>query len=108
MTTFNIFCMAIAAASALAAVVTFFKNGKKEAVQETQAAAANDRETIIAQVKLETDLSYIRNGVDDIRIEQKTQAAEIQKAQQRIARLEEHQKEQDRRLEKLEVSNNDN
>ena len=104
---FNIVCMAIAAASALAAVVAFFKNSKKDAVQETQAEAASDRETMAAQVRLEANLLYIKNGVDDIRIDQRAQAAELQKVEQKLARIEEHEKEQDRRLERLEVGNND-
>lgn len=104
---FNIICMAIAAASALAAVVTFFKNQKKDAVQETQAEAANDRENLAAQVRLEANLLYIKNGVDDIRIDQKAQAAELRKVEEKIARLEEHDKEQDRRLGKLEGESND-
>ena len=104
---FNIICMAIAAASALAAVVAFFKNQKKDAVQETQAEAANDRETLAAQVRLEANLLYIKNGVDDIRIDQKAQAAELKKVEEKLARLEEHDKEQDRRLEKLEGVSND-
>ena len=107
MTIFNFICMAIAAASALAAIVTFFKNGKKDAVQETQAEAAHDRENLAAQVRLEANLLYIKNGVDDIRIDQKAQAAELKKAEEKLVRIEEHQKEQDRRLEKLEGANND-
>lgn len=104
---FNFVCMAIAAASALAAVVTFFRNSKKDAVQETKAEAANDRETLAAQARLEANLLYIKNGVDDIRIDQKAQAAELKKVEEKLARLEEHSKEQDRRLEKLEGVNND-
>lgn len=104
---FNVVCMAIAAASALAAVVAFFQNRKKDAVQETQAEAANDRETLAAQVRLEANLLYIKNGVDDIRIDQKAQAAELKKAEEKLARIEEHSKEQDRRLDRLEGVNND-
>ena len=107
MEVFNFVCMAIAAASALAAVVAFFRNSKKDAVQETQAEAASDRETLAAQVRLEANLLYIKNGVDDIRIDQKAQAAELKKVEEKLARLEEHSKEQDRRLEKLEGVNND-
>lgn len=104
---FNICCMAIAAASALAAVVAFFKKEKKDAVQETQAEAATDRESLAAQVRLEANLLYIKNGVDDIRIDQKAQAAELKKVEEKLARLEEHDKEQDRRLERLEGVSND-
>ena len=104
---FNIICMAIAAASALAAVVAFFQNRRKDAVQETQAEAVNDRETLAAQVRLEANLSYIKNGVDDIRIDQRAQAAELKKVEENLARVEEHSKEQDRRLDKLEGLNND-
>lgn len=104
---FNIVCMAIAAASALAAVVAFFRNSKKDAVQETQEAAANDRETLAAQVRLEANLLYIKNGVDDIRIDQKAQAAELKKVEEKLARVEEHSKEQDRRLDRLEGVNKD-
>ena len=104
---FNIICMVIAAASALAAVVAFFQNRKKDAVQETRAEAASDRETLAAQVRLEANLLYIKNGVDDIRIDQKAQAAEIKKVEEKLARVEEHSKEQDRRLDRLEEVNND-
>lgn len=104
---FNIVCMAIAAASALAAVVAFFKNQKKDAVKETREEAENERESLAAQVRLEANLLYIKNGVDDIRIDQKAQAAELKKAEEKLARLEEHDKEQDRRLEKLEGLSND-
>lgn len=104
---FNIICMAIAASSALAAVVAFFQNRKKDAVQETQAEAACDRENLAAQVRLEANLLYIKNGVDDIRIDQKAQAAELKKAEEKLARLEEHSKEQDRRIDRLEGVNND-
>lgn len=101
------FCTFIAAASALVAVIAFFKNSKKEAVQESQAEAENDRETLAAQVRLEANLLYIKNGVDDIRIDQKAQAAEIKKVEEKLARIEEHSKEQDRRLDKLEGLYND-
>ena len=101
------FCTFIAAAAALVAVIAFFKNSRKDAVQETQAEAANDRENLAAQVRLEANLLYIKNGVDDIRLDQKAQAAELKKVEEQIARLEEHSKEHDRRLEKLEGVNND-
>lgn len=101
------FCTFIAAAAALVAVIAFFKNSKKDAVQETQAEAASDREALAAQVRLEANLVYIKNGVDDIRLDQKAQAAELKKVQEQLVRLEEHSKEQDRRMDRMEGLNHD-
>lgn len=104
---FNFVCMAIAAASALAAVVSFFRNTKKDAVQETKAEAESNREALVSRVRIETNLSSIQTGIDNIRIDQKAQSAELRKVDERLVRIEEHQKEQDRRLDKLEGASND-
>lgn len=102
MNIFEIVCMVIAAAAALAAVITWLQNGRKSAVESTKEEAAQDKESVVAQVKLEATLEYIKDGVDDIKLEQKAQGKEIDKTKDRLARIEEHIKNQDERLDRLE------
>lgn len=102
MTIFEIVCMVIAAAAALVAVFTWLQNGRKSAVESTKEEAAQDKESVVAQVKLEATLEYIKDGVDDIKLEQKAQGKEIDKTKDRLARIEEHIKNQDERLDRLE------
>lgn len=86
----------------MAAVMTWLQNRKKEAVEGTKEEAAQEKAGVIAQVKLEATLEYIKDGVDDIKLEQKAQGKEIDKTKDRLARIEEHMKNQDERLERLE------
>lgn len=102
MSVFEIVCMVIAAGASVAAIIAFLQNGKKGAVESTKEEAAQDKENIVAQVRLEATLEYIRDGVDDIKLEQKTQGKEIDKTKDKIARIEEHLKYHDERFERLE------
>lgn len=102
MDVFGIVCAVLAALSALCAILSFLHSRKKEAVGEEKEQSNREKANITEQIKLETTLEYIRDGVDAIRLDQKAQAAEIQKANEKIIRLDEHQKEQDRRLLRLE------
>lgn len=102
MDVFSIVCAVIAAASAVCGILSFLYGRKKEVVGEEKEQANRDKKNITEQIKLETTLEYIRDGVDAIRLDQKAQAAEIQKHNEKIIRLDEHQKEQDRRLSRLE------
>jgi hypothetical protein len=61
--------------------------------------AAHDAGTVTA---LQTDLEYIRRGVDDIRLDQKVQGQQIVALGERIARLEEAYKSLRQRVDKIE------
>lgn len=98
----NVIFGVIAAAASVCAVIAFLNGRKKDAVNDEKEDAEQSKKAIAAQVRLESDLEYIRNGVDDIRIEQRSQAKEIRQTNERLARLEEHNRDQDKRLDRLE------
>ena len=98
----NVIFGVIAAAASVCAVIAFLNGRKKDAVNDEKEDAEQSKKAIVAQVRLESDLEYIRNGVDDIRIEQRSQQKEIRQTNERLARLEEHNRDQDKRLDRLE------
>ena len=98
----SVVCLIIGAAASACAVMSWLHNRKKEAVNEEKEDAEQQKKNIAAQVRLESDLAYIRNGVDDIRLEQRAQEKKIEKTNERVARLEEHSRDQDARLNRLE------
>lgn len=98
----SVICLIIGAAASACAVMSWLQGRKKDAVNEEKEDAEQEKKNIAAQVKLETDLAYIRNGVDDIRLEQRAQEKKIEKTNERLTRLEEHSRSQDERIERLE------
>lgn len=61
--------------------------------------AAQDAGTITA---LQTDLEYIRRGVDDIRLDQRVQSQRIDALSERVTRIEESSKSLHKRVDKIE------
>lgn len=61
--------------------------------------AAHDAGTITA---LQTDLEYIRRGVDDIRLDQRVQSQRIDALSERVTRIEESSKSLHKRVDKIE------
>lgn len=60
--------------------------------------AAQDAGTVTA---LQTDLEYIRRGVDDIRLDQRVQSQRIDALSERVTRIEESAKQAHKRLDRL-------
>ncbi|MBP1905862.1 hypothetical protein J2Z32_002510 [Paenibacillus turicensis] len=60
--------------------------------------AAQDAGTVTA---LQTDLEYIRRGVDDIRLDQRVQAQRLDALSERVTRVEESTKQSHKRLDRL-------
>lgn len=61
--------------------------------------AAHDAGTITA---LQTDLDYIRRGIDDIRLDQRVQSQRIDVLSERVTRIEESSKSLSKRVDKIE------
>lgn len=60
--------------------------------------AAQDAGTVTA---LQTDLEYIRRGVDDISLDQRVQSQRIDALSERVTRIEESAKQAHKRLDRL-------
>lgn len=61
--------------------------------------AAQDAGTVTA---LQTDLEYIRRGVDDIRLDQRVQSQRIDALSERVTRIEESSKQMHKRMDRME------
>lgn len=78
----------------LIGIITFLRSIKKE---------GSDTGTEIAAMK--SNIDYIVRGIDDIRLEQRTQATKIDNHSERLIRAEENIKEMKKKIEKLEGNN---
>lgn len=75
------------------------KTARKDAVD----AATHDTAIDTA---LKSDVDYIKRGVDDIKLDMRTQATKIEDIDLRVARVEESTKSAHHRLDRLEAHNN--
>jgi len=57
------------------------------------------------EAKLQTDMEYIKRGVDDTRIEVKTQGKKFDEFSERLTRAEESVKQAHKRLDRIEAHN---
>ncbi|RAU98126.1 hypothetical protein [Paenibacillus sp. YN15] len=57
-----------------------------------------------SDAKLRSDMDYIKRGVDDIRLEQRSQGQRIDVLSERVTRLEESSKQAHKRLDRLDAT----
>lgn len=91
----SILIATISVASAISGIILGWKGHAQEA--KSQAAKHTTQDT-----KLRTDLDYLIRGVDDIRLEQKSQDRKLDDISDRVARVEESAKSAHKRIDHIE------
>lgn len=85
---------AVSVAAALSGIILGWSAKGREVKKEVRAEAQID-------ATLRTDMEYIKRGVDDIRIEQKTQGQRVDALTERVVRVEESSKQAHKRLDRI-------
>ncbi|WP_311295075.1 hypothetical protein [Paenibacillus sp. MER TA 81-3] len=85
----------ISVAAAISGIFLGWLGRSRTIRQDTAIEAGND-------ARLRTDLEYIKRGIDDVRIEQKTQGQRFDSLAERVTRVEESAKQAHKRLDRIE------
>lgn len=85
----------IAFAGALLGIVFSYLNWKRDNYKDVQTDALGAGE-------LRSDISYIKRGIEDIKVDLKVQEKQLREHSERITRLEESSKQAHKRIDKIE------
>ncbi|MNI91657.1 hypothetical protein D3C73_1493550 [compost metagenome] len=69
---------------------------------QARAVKKEERHDASSEAVLRSDVDYIKRGIDDIRLEQKSQGLRIDALSERVTRLEESSKAAHKRLDRIE------